>query len=396
MGLGFAATRDVISFLRYEAADEFGTPNPLAPAGSLPEFALSLGVAQGGRYLRDMVYQGFNQDTAGRIVFDGIQSDLAGSGKTFTNYAFSQPGRWQRQHEDHTFPGDGFPFSYGTLLDPISGRMDGILARCATSESCPRILHTDGELELWQTRASLVVTDPLGGDIEVPENVRVYLIPGAAHGGEDELYGETLGTDMCQNTGNPMVISGIRRALTIDLYEWVADDRAPPPNRHPKVAGGGLLWPEQTAFPGIPDVLYTANYNPLQLMDYSTYPPTAGEAYAVMVGGVNGDGNMLGGVRHPNLQVPIGTYTGWNLRREGFAPGELCGGRGSYIPFRETQVDRSGSWDSRRSFAERYGTTEEYLRRVEEAALALVADRFLLPRDAEGIVRIARENRLAH
>src|SRR5690606_21404782 len=162
MGLGFAAMRDAISFLRYETADRDGTPNPLLVEGRLPTWAISLGISQSGRTLRDMLYQGFNADLEGRIVFDGMHPDIAGSRKTFTNYPFSQPGRWQRQHEDHLFPGDQFPFTYGILTDPLSGRTDGILARCLETDTCPKIVHTDGEAELWQARASLVVTDPLG------------------------------------------------------------------------------------------------------------------------------------------------------------------------------------------------------------------------------------------
>jgi len=137
--------------------DDRGNPNPLARTGPvaagstrLPSVALSIGISQSGRYLRDMLYQGFNEDLDGRIVFDGMHPDIAGSRKTFTNYAFSQPGRWQKQHEDHFFPGDQFPFTYATLSDPISGRTDGLFARCARSKTCPKLVHTDGEAEVWQ------------------------------------------------------------------------------------------------------------------------------------------------------------------------------------------------------------------------------------------------------
>ena len=120
LGLGFAAMRDAVSFLRYEAADGNGNANPLAAPG-LPTSATSLGISQSGRMLRDFLYQGFNEDVAGRIVFDGMHPNIAGSRKTFTNYQFGQPGRWQKQHEDHVYPGDQFPFTYATLTDPLSG-----------------------------------------------------------------------------------------------------------------------------------------------------------------------------------------------------------------------------------------------------------------------------------
>src|SRR5690606_30022612 len=161
MGAGFAAVRDVISFLRYETQDTQGNRNPLADP-RLPEVAISIGVSQSGRFLRDLLYLGPNEDLEGRVVFDGVHPDIAGSRKTFTNYRFSQPGRWQKQHEDAIYPGDQFPFTYGVLTDPISGRTDGLLAKCSLSNTCPLIVHTDGEAELWQARASLVVTDPLG------------------------------------------------------------------------------------------------------------------------------------------------------------------------------------------------------------------------------------------
>lgn len=138
LGLGFAAIRDAVSFLRYETADAARAPNPLAEPG-LPRTAISIGISQSGRLLRDFPYQGFNEDVEGRIVFDGIHPNIAGSRKTFTNYRFGQPGRWQKQHEDHVHPGDQFPFTYVTLTDPLSGRTDGLQARCAVSDTCPKI-----------------------------------------------------------------------------------------------------------------------------------------------------------------------------------------------------------------------------------------------------------------
>ena len=73
-GIGFAATRDLVSFLRYAAADDAGAPNPLS-SGRRPALdrALAHGTSQSGRYLRDFVYRGFNEDESNRIVFEGDQ-----------------------------------------------------------------------------------------------------------------------------------------------------------------------------------------------------------------------------------------------------------------------------------------------------------------------------------
>jgi hypothetical protein len=392
MGLGFAAMRDVISFLRYETQDETGAPNPLAPSGRLPEWAISIGVSQSGRYLRDFLYQGFNEDTAGRIVFDGMHPNIAGSRKTFTNYAFSQPGRWQKQHEDHFFPGDQFPFSYATLTDPITGRTDGLLERCSASNTCPKIVHSDGEAELWQGRASLVVTDPRGFDVRLPDNVRAYLIAGTRHGGGDGFDGEAPDAGICKNWNNPMELRAIRIALSVALYEWVAEGKEPPPSRFPTVSNGGLVRAEDVDFPDLPGVEFSGSFNALHALDHSTMPPREGDAYAVLLGRVDEDGNMTDGILHPNLAAPIGTHTGWNLRREGFGEGEQCAGAGSFMPFAMTRADREASGDPRRSLEERYPTPEAYVEATREAAERLVEERLLLPADAERIVRLARES----
>jgi Alpha/beta hydrolase domain len=127
MGLGFAATRDIVSFLRNERRDATGTPNVLA--GQIDR-AIGFGASQSGRYLHDFLYLGFNSDEAGRAVFEGLMPHISGGKKTFTNYRFSQPGRSPYQHGDTVYPGSEFPFSYPVITDSRTGRTDGLLARC--------------------------------------------------------------------------------------------------------------------------------------------------------------------------------------------------------------------------------------------------------------------------
>ncbi|MEX2048435.1 MAG: alpha/beta hydrolase domain-containing protein [Gemmatimonadota bacterium] len=388
MGLGFAAMRDVISFLRYDTSDRAGNANPLASPG-LPELALSIGISQSGRMLRDLLYQGFNEDVGGRIVFDGMHPDIAGSRKTFTNYAFGQPGRWQKQHEDHFYPGDQFPFTYATLRDPISGRTDGLLERCSRSNTCPRIVHTDGEAEVWQARSSLIVTDAMGRDITLPDNVRAYVISGTQHGGGGGVHTATPRQGFCQNLSNPMPLADVRTAITAALYEWVAKGVEPPASRFPTVANGGLVAPRDVRFPRVPGVAYTGSVNTLRLNDHTSIPPRQGDAYTVLVGQVDADGNMTHGVRHPDLAVPVGTFTGWNMRREGFGEGGQCAGTGSFIPFAKTRAERTASGDPRLSLEERYPTHEAYVSAVQRAAEELVSERLLLRADADDIVRQA-------
>ena len=251
-------------------------------------------------------------------------------------------------------------------------------------------MHSDGEAELWQARASLVVTDPAGGHIELPENVRAYLLSGTQHGGGPGVHTRPPSRGMCQNPSNPLALAQVRTALSVALHEWVTRDVEPPASRFPTVAGGGLVAASDLGFPDIPGVDYSGSYNPLHLADHRSLPPMYGDAYTVLVGRIDADGNMVDGVRHPNLAAPVGTHTGWNLRRAGFGEGGQCAGTGSFIPFAATAADREASGDPRPSFEARYPSHAAYVQAVSEAADEMVEERLLLPADADAIVELAR------
>ena len=113
IGVGFAAVRDLVSFLRHERADSDGATNPLIEAASQAEgsglrMRSAFGVSQSGRFLRHFLELGMNQDSQGRRVFDGVLTHVAGAGKTFANHSFAMPGRTATQHEDRLYPRIGF------------------------------------------------------------------------------------------------------------------------------------------------------------------------------------------------------------------------------------------------------------------------------------------------
>ncbi len=387
MGVAFASTRDVVSFLRWEDSDALGNPNPLAPNGSPAiRYAYALGISQSGRVLRDFLYQGFNEDEQGQMVFEGIIPHVAGSRKTFTNDRWAQPGRYSRQHETHVTPGDQFPFTYGVLTDPLTGRRDGILARCLEAQNCPKVMHTDTSTEFWQARSSLVVTDTTGADIELPANVRAYLLGSAPHGGAIDAVARP--TPNCQHLRNPLHAGEPMRALVHAVDRWASADVEPPDSRFPSRAKGTLVLPDSAgmSFPSIPKLEYAGRVNGLRVTDYSVQPPKEGTEYLVFVPKVDADGNDVPGIRMPAVEVPKATYLGWNQRREGHAEGALCSTTGSYIPFAETRSERKASGDFRPSIEERYPSQEAYAEKVTEAVNRLLKDRLLLEEDAKRIV----------
>ncbi len=389
MGLGMAAMRDAVAFFRYDALDEQGRPNPLSVEGHALriDYVYAFGMSQSGRFLRDWLWQGFNENVDGAKVFDGVIASLAGSRKTFTNFAFAQPGRFSCQHEDHLTPGDQFPFTYGTRTDSISGQTDGILDRCRASDTCPKIIHTDSSGEYWQGRASLVVTDERGSDLELPDDVRVYHFASTQHGGRFA----TAVFPFCQYEGNPVDMNAAHRALLVALDQWVSAGVPPPPASYPRRSDGTLVDATVLNFPGIPNVTYSALLNELCETDYSLQPPhaIADRRYAVMVPAVDRDGNEIGGVRLPEIAAPLGTHTGWNLRREGFAEGELAL-LGSYIPFARTKAQRRANGDPRPSLEERYASHEAYVQALARAARQLCEARLLLDEDVDRYIQSAR------
>ncbi|MBI3637622.1 MAG: hypothetical protein HY216_15630, partial [Candidatus Rokubacteria bacterium] len=212
LGIGFAATRDLVAFLRHEPRDTVGNANPVAVSASATgvRAVLALGISQSGRYLRDHVAQGFNEDELGRRVFDGVLAHISGIGKVFMNTEFGQPNRTNTQHEDHLFPENAFPFAHTRLTDPATGRTDGLLRG---HRSDPLVIEVNTSTEYWQKGASLLHTDPRGAkDLEIPKTVRLYLIAGTQHGGRAGLAA-TPGT--CRHPRNPHDPGPALRALLV-------------------------------------------------------------------------------------------------------------------------------------------------------------------------------------
>ncbi len=399
-GIGFAATRDLVSFLRYGKQDAAGNPNPLG-GGALT--TLGVGLSQDGRFLRDFLYQGFNRDESERKVFDGLDVHIAAA-RIPLNQRFAQPGYNAVQHETRLAATQDMPLSWAVIRDPVTGRVDGILRACQQTHSCPVIFQTMSSLEWWQERMSLDTTDGAGHDVALPDNLRVYHLAGTQHvpARPDAPRG------ICQQRPNPNPQQPALRALLPRLLAWAAHGERPPDSRYPRVADGTLVPPDQasTGFPHIPGVTYNGrllalpNYDrgpgfdaPRESGVISVLPPRpepSARQYVVLVPKVNSDGNEIDGVRSVTLQAPLGTYTGWNLRRAGFSEGDLCFLSGSFIPFAVTRQQREATGDPRPSLEERYHDHAGYVAAVRAAAARLQAQGFLLPQDAQAAIAAAQ------
>ncbi|WP_445619340.1 alpha/beta hydrolase domain-containing protein [Kushneria sp. Sum13] len=373
-GLAFAATSDLVSFLR-------GNPgHDVTPPTHDIDHTIGLGISQSGRFLRDLIYQGFNADEDGRRVFDGAMVHIAGSRKTFTNARFAQPGRFSRQHEDHDYPGDQFPFTYAESTDPLTGQTDSLLKTCTASNTCPRLMHSDTSTEFWQGRASLVSSTTGGEPLKMPDNVRLYFLAGLPH---LNAWGTASAEKaMCQYPTNPLSPAPVMRALSLDMLAWIKDGTTPPASAYPGLEADTLVSPEALKLPRINGTTPTPVVNGLQVMHHDTTPPTSGAAYPLRVPRVDADGIPQGGVRLPYVAAPLGTYWGWNLRAKGFGEGDLCSLDGSYLPFPSAPA----ASDRRAPVSARYKSRDDYRHAVQKAASQLVESRLMLPEDVDFVV----------
>ena len=375
LGIGFAATRDLVSFLRNATVDDEFQRNPAERA---IEKVIATGISQSGRYLRDFVQQGFNQDEGKRKVFDGALAHISGIGGVFLNAEFGQPARTNTQHEDHTYPENAFPFSVAKSVDPVT-KKSGALLRGDGFD--PLWIETNTSTEYWQKGASLLTTDPEGRrDLKLPPGARVFMISGTQHGGRAGLKPDF---GPCTNPRNPHSPAPALRALLVALDEWVSEGKAPPASRVPTLAGKTLVPANRTGFPRIPGMAIADFVNEVAQFGDWTNPKEVLSPYRPLVGKVGMDGNEVAGLRLPDIAAPLATYTGWNLYKAPFTEGELCDRDGSYAPLPATKAERESKGDPRASLEERYGTHANYVKKLEAAASALVKDRLLLAEDAK-------------
>ena len=410
-GLGFAALRDLATFLRTAQTDDFGTANPAA--GDVHAI-YSTCASQPCRTMHDFVLLGFNEaeyvpnkngrggaGTQHKKVFDGVLNWVGGGNGIYMNYRFAQPGRTHRQHIARWYPEFQFPWANHITHDHVTQRTAGRLDACQRTDTCPKIIELNSENEYWSKGGSLLTTDTQGNDLQLEDtpNVRYYLMSSLPH-----VPGIAAG--ICQQPQNPLTPAPVLRALLVDLDQWATNGTLPPDNRVPQRRNGTLapsLPQFGMGFPNISGVNYEGLLHTGDLFDYgplfhqgilSILPPILlGTPYPVFVPKTDSDGNDIAGIRLPDISVPLATYTGWGLRAS--APGDPvpvvdgCDAAGQRIPFQKTAAARFSAGDPRPSLQERYADHATYVDLVTRAAQQLQAERLLLDMDVQAYISAA-------
>jgi hypothetical protein len=393
------------SYLRYGVEDGTGAANPLH--GRITA-VISQGNSQSGTFLRSFIHLGFNQDEAGRIVFDGSNPNIAFR-LLAMNLRFAAPSGAAAMYE----PGSDGVVWWEDYEDDARGLPTaGLLDRCRATETCPKIMETFGSAEFFNLRASpALVGTRADRDLPLPSNVRRYYFPGVSHGGGPGGFDPAPARQSCcELVPNPNPSSDMLRALQTALVAWVVKGTLPPPSQYPRLDRGELVVPTQAAmgFPAIPGTplpdgiltpLYQYDFGPqFHYNDLSgivtMQPAPIRQVLPTLVPRVDADGNEVAGVASVLHQVPLGTYTGWNTNAAGFYKGRIRTNTGSFIPFARTKAERLASGDPRPSLEERYGTHESYVAQVRAAAERLVRGRYLLQDDADRLIAQAEASKV--
>jgi hypothetical protein len=389
-GAGLAGIRDLLSYFRDQ-------PFEGAPA---PRNVLMFGISQSGRLIGRMMHDGLNVDEGGKLVFNGAYLQVPGAGGSAGfNSRFAQPTRHPSMMEEHDYPADAFPFTSTPVRDPVSGKTASTQDKARDRQGkLPKLIYANTSTEFWNRGASLIATTPDGErDVAPADNVRIYGFMGAQHyvGRSNKRAPFTA----CVSTSNhylPM------RALIVALDDWTVKGKQPPASAYPGLADGtlttvadyraifpkgfGLTPPEQNLRE--PRLNFGLQFAALGIA--GTIPPKHGDDYETRVPTPDADGNDKGGVRLVELQAPLGTHTGWNLRAPdtGFA-WATSRFDGSFVPFARTEAERVAAGDPRPSLEARYANRDAYVAAVRAAAERQVAAGLLLPEDVE---RTLKEN----
>src|SRR5215471_4626794 len=413
LGIGFAAFRDMASFFRNAEKDDVGTPNPVAHG---VRWAITRGRSQSGNFIRGFIHLGFNQDEAGRQVYDGAWPIIAGR-RIALNIRFAMPDGVLKLYE----PGSEGPQWWTPWPDPVRGLPTaGILDRCTATHSCPKIIEHFGAAEMWGLKLSPSFVGPAADkDIPLPDNVRRYYIGSTQHGGGAGGFSTTPAkAPACPSNGygvgslpaNPMPQRETVTALRVHFRDWIMKGTMPPASVYPKISEGNFVEPTKKAMgfptiPGVPVTAPTGFMNPVLDYDFgpefnysdasgviTKMPPEIKRVIAMRAPKVDADGNELGGAPVVLREAPLGTYMGWNVTAEGFHKGQLCNYAGGMVPFAKTKAERMANEDPRPSLEERYGSHEGYVAKVKEAAEKIVKQGFLLQVDADRMIDQANKS----
>lgn len=393
VGAGLIAIRDLGSFLRH---------SDVSPIYGRVDQSICEGISQCGRLQRTFLGLGLNSDEQGRKVYDGMLVHIGGGRRGEFNHRYGQPSVQPTPSFGHLFP-----FADEPQTDPRTENVAGLLDAQRAAGHVPKIFYTDTSSEYWRGDASLAHTSVGdGSDAVLPDHVRRYLFASTQHvSGVLPFADVSAFGSHGSNLFNVVDYRPLYRAALQNLLAWVREGAEPPPSVYPRASEGtaetretvasklaripGLTCPDEQRLPR----LYLLDLGPRAEAGIGSFPASqTGTAYPCVVSAVDKDGNEAGGLRMPDVEVPVATHTGFNVRHaDSGGAGQILEYVGLSLPFARDAASRAASGDPRPSIAERYASRDDYLARIRAAAEELVHGRYLLDDDIELCVTLAAE-----
>ena len=337
------------------------------------------------------------------MALDGIIPHVAGGMRGEFNLRFGQPSK----DVCYIIP-EMFPFTDTPQTDPVTGAQGSMLDALEQRGNVPKIMFTNTSAEYWRGDAALIHTD-LETLTDAPESphARRYHFAGCQHGSGDfpPLAIRPADGLKGQLPFNSVDYAPLSRAILDNLDRWVSTGEEPAPSRHPSLNDGTAVESHTLLerFAQIPGVKVPTEATRAIRLDYgpethlgrtTQLPAKEGEEFPALVAELDESFNELGGIRLPDLSVPVATYTGWNLRDESIGNPNLfigiTGGLAGWtLSLPATREEREATGDPRASIEERYASREDYLEQVTRAAMDLVGEGYLLEEDVEEVVELA-------
>ena len=378
-GAGLLAVRDFASFARHDAS------SPIAGAVT---HTIGQGISQCGRFLRTLMFLGLNVDECGRQVFDGILAHIAGGRRGEFNQRYGQPSVQPTPSFGHLFP-----FADEPQINPQTGEQAGLLDKLRERGVMPKVMYTDTSSEYWRGDAGLAHTRLAdNSDADLPGDVRRYLFASTQHGPGLLPYADrSIFGSHGSNLFNAVDYRPLFRAALENLRRWVMDDISPPDSVFPRRDDGtgmtraevidrltgidGLSLPKLDRLPW----MCPLELGPRSVDGIGSFPARlTGQNYPSVVAAVDSAGNEIGGVRMPDVEVPVATHTGFNPRHmDSGGAGQILEYVGSTLPLGDLE--------------QRYKNKDDYLQLVRAAAQELVDGRLVLEQDIELCIAIASE-----
>ena len=132
------------------------------------------------------------------------------------NLRFSQPGRTERNRQDHLYAEGVFPFANESSTDHITGKTAGRYDTCTQTNTCPFAMEIYSANEYWVKAASLFHTNPAGHG----RPSRAIRRRGSTSSRACSTAPATATTQgNCQQFQNPLDSAPIQRALFVALDE---------------------------------------------------------------------------------------------------------------------------------------------------------------------------------